>query len=84
MSEPTTERADPVNPSHYKDLNPEPIDVIEAWELGFNRGNCLKYLARAGRKGGGDELTDLRKAAWYLKREIGRLEAKDRNNESCV
>src|SRR5687767_685972 len=31
-------RADPTKPRHYKDLNPEPIDVIAAWGLGFNLG----------------------------------------------
>lgn len=39
-----------INPSHYTDLNPEPIEVIEEWNLGFHLGNALKYMARAGRK----------------------------------
>jgi len=61
----------PVNhPSHYGgEENPyEAIKVIEAWDLGFNLGNVVKYLSRAGKKG--DTLEDLRKAAWYLNREI--------------
>jgi len=56
---------------HYKQ-KVEPIDLIEAFELGFNRGNVIKYVARAGRKD--DELEDLNKASWYLQREIKNLE----------
>ena len=58
------------HPTHYGGQeNPyEAIKVIEAWGLGFNLGNVVKYLSRAGKKG--DTLEDLRKAAWYLNREI--------------
>lgn len=62
---------DPVNhPRHYggEDDPFEAIKVIEAWELGFHLGNCVKYVARAGKKGAA--LEDLRKAAWYLQRKI--------------
>lgn len=65
------EQVDPTRPSHYTDLTPEPIEVIEAWGLGFNLGNAVKYIARAGKKG--DALDDLKKAAWYLDREIKRM-----------
>lgn len=60
------------HPQHYGGAdNPyEAIKVIEAWSLGFNLGNAVKYIARAGRKG--DRLEDLKKAAWYLNREIER------------
>ena len=68
-----TVKRDATNPAHYKDLSPEPIDVIEGWGLGFHIGNAVKYLARAGKKG--DALEDLRKARWYLDREISRLES---------
>lgn len=64
---------DPTNPAHYRELTPEPIQVIEGWSLGFCLGNAVKYIARAGRKG--DALEDLRKARWYLDREIKRREA---------
>lgn len=62
------------HPPHYGgDGNPyETILVIEAWGLGFCLGNAVKYISRAGKKS--DALTDLRKARWYLDREIGRLE----------
>lgn len=63
--------SDPINhPKHYGgENNPyEAIKVIEAWELGFNLGNAVKYISRAGKKGSRKE--DLEKAAWYLNREI--------------
>ncbi|WP_416972561.1 DUF3310 domain-containing protein [Streptomyces sp. 4F14] len=67
--------SDNVNsPSHYKWL-PNGIEVIDLTEhLNFNRGNAVKYLARAGRKTSTAELDDLRKAAWYIEREIKRVE----------
>lgn len=65
--------SDPVhNPPHYKSGGIEVIDVIEAFELGYRLGNVIKYVLRAGRKG--DALEDLQKAAWYLDREIDKLE----------
>ena len=65
--------SDPVhNPSHYKSGGIEAIDVIEAFELNFRLANVIKYVLRAGRKG--DALEDLEKAAWYLDREIDKLE----------
>ena len=58
------------HPAHYGgEANPyEAIKVIEAWELGFNLGNTVKYISRAGKKG--SALEDLKKARWYLDREI--------------
>ena len=44
------------------------IDVCNDYSLNFNRGNILKYIARAGKKK--DELGDLLKAKDYLEREI--------------
>jgi hypothetical protein len=44
------------------------IDVISDYKLNFNRGNIIKYVARAGKKE--NELKDLRKALDYLQREI--------------
>jgi hypothetical protein len=63
---------DPINPRHYAELKPEPIEVIEAWGLGFCLANVIKYVSRAGRKPGADPIEDLKKAAWYLQREIER------------
>jgi hypothetical protein len=70
-------QGDPVNhPSHYQG-KVECIDAIEAalGDDGFVaccRGNAMKYLYRAGRKG--ELVEDLRKAAWYLERAIKTLE----------
>lgn len=64
---------DKINPAHYAKLSPEPITVIEAWELDFFLGNALKYIARAGRKPGESEVDDLKKAAWYLNRKVAQL-----------
>ena len=62
---------DPIDhPDHYTVGGVEVIDAIEAWGLGFHLGNAIKYIARAGRKGGA--LEDLKKARWYLDRMIAR------------
>lgn len=58
---------------HYKNLNPQPIEVIENWELDFHLANVLKYISRAGKKEGESELKDLEKAKVYLDRKIERL-----------
>ena len=52
------------------------IDVCKDYALNFNKGNILKYVARAGKKD--DELQDLRKALDYLQREIAYLEDKQK------
>lgn len=63
------------HPSHYGgDTVYEVIKVIEAWGLltNFLLANTIKYVARADKKGA--TLDDLKKARWYLDREISRLE----------
>ena len=62
------------HPLHYGGgENPyEAIRVIEAWELGFALGNAVKYISRAGKKDPKTQVEDLRKAAWYLEREIAK------------
>ena len=63
------------HPAHYHASSGfEVIEIIEAWSLNFNRGNALKYLARAGRKDPASEAQDLKKALWYIERELKRLE----------
>lgn len=66
----TPEPEDKVNhPSHYsKDRLYEPVDIIEDWDLDFNIGNALKYIARAGRKDPAKTIEDLEKAVWYINR----------------
>jgi hypothetical protein len=57
------------HPIHYQ--MPGGIEVIDIVEhMPFNVGNAVKYLCRAGRKPGTDAVTDLRKAAFYVAREI--------------
>lgn len=57
------------HPQHYGgDTTYETIKVLEAWLTpdeyrGFLKGNELKYLSRAGKKG--DEAEDRAKARWY-------------------
>lgn len=60
------------HPAHYTHATIEPINVIESWSLGFHLGNAVKYIARAEHKG--SRLEDLKKARWYLDREIARSE----------
>jgi hypothetical protein len=64
------------HPAHYGGAdNPyEAIKVIEAWSLNFHLGNTVKYISRAGRKSP-DTIEDLKKARWYLDREIARQES---------
>lgn len=65
---------DSVNsPQHYggADNLYEVIKVIEAWGLGFNLGNAVKYIARAGKKSPDTKAEDLQKAVWYINRETG-------------
>lgn len=72
-------RSDPVtNPAHYEAPKPglEPIEIIEAYGLGFHLGNVVKYVLRAGRKNG---LEDYEKAAWYLGRHI----EKEKEKQQC-
>lgn len=66
------------HPKHYTFGKFEVIDVINDWSLGFNKGNAVKYIARAGRKG--DAAEDLKKAVFYLEYEIARLEQERANN----
>ena len=85
----TNNMAEMVNhPSHYGGANNpyEAIKVIEAWEADFNIGTTLRYLCRCGKKtiGGSSEemrLEDLKKAAWYLNREIENIEKEQKNGK---
>ena len=67
------------HPDHYNTGKYEVSDIIEDnnWGEGFNRGNAVKYILRAGIKNPDKEIEDLEKARWYIDREIQRLRAKD-------
>lgn len=70
ISKDEPERSAIDHPKHYNVGGIEVIDAIEAWKLGFNLGNVVKYVARADYKS--KPLEDLKKAKWYLEREIER------------
>lgn len=59
-----------VGGDHYKQLTIEPWDVIDTWPMSdrvaFYRGNAVKYLLRAGRKG--DMYPDIQKAQHYCEK----------------
>jgi hypothetical protein len=61
------------HPPHYGS-HPSGVECITVTEhYNFNVGNAIKYLWRAGLKDGVDPVEDLKKAAWYVNREIHRL-----------
>lgn len=67
----------PTDPGHYKRGGIEPIDYIAAqgWGEGFNRGNAVKYITRAGHKNPDTAVEDLEKAKVYIDKEISRIQA---------
>ena len=74
------------HPEHYKGNKYEAIDVIDDYQLGFNLGNAVKYILRAGKKG--DTAEDLKKAKWYIEHEISKLmneqeERKEKRSKHC-
>lgn len=63
------------HPPHYTH-HPSGVECITIVEhFGFNVGNAIKYLWRAGLKPGSGRLDDLQKAQWYVAREIQRAAA---------
>lgn len=59
------------NPPHYKQ-HPSGVECIQITEhFNFNIGNAIKYLWRSDHKNG---LEDLKKAQWYIAREIAKRE----------
>jgi hypothetical protein len=68
------------HPDHYNrhPTGVECIDIVE--HFNFNLGNAIKYIWRAGLKG--EAVEDLRKAIWYIDREIQRIESSDRRGNS--
>jgi len=70
----TLKDIDRVNsPPHYRAGGIETIDFIEAKDLNYRLGNVVKYVSRAGKKDT-DPIEDLKKARWYLEREIAARE----------
>ncbi len=65
--------ADNVNhPIHYTS-HASGVEVIQIVEhMGFCLGNAIKYIMRCDKKN--DAIEDLKKAVWYLEREIAKRE----------
>ena len=62
-----TKKSNVDHPNHYlKDSGHEVIDVIDAWSLGFDLGNAVKYIARAGKKNPDKSKEDLNKRVMEL------------------
>ena len=63
----------PINkPKHYTE-HPSGIECIQVTEhMGFNLGNAIKYIWRCDLKQ--DAIEDLKKAKWYIDREISKRE----------
>lgn len=61
---------------HYKTMKVQPWDVIDTWsieqQIGFYRGNALKYVMRMGSKD--EQLIEIKKAAHYITKLIEVLE----------
>ena len=70
----TNEKSDAVNHPSYYQGKIEVIDFIEDKGLGFNLGNCVKYISRCHLKHKDNPVEDLKKARWYLDREIKNME----------
>lgn len=88
----TPDFQDNVNhPKHYNKGKIEVIEFLEDQKLNFHRANAVKYIARAGSKGVTDRTTDdgaaaktiedLKKAVWYLQREIHLMECRREGRE---
>ena len=61
-----------INPSHYR-THPSGVECIQITEhMGFNLGNCVKYIWRADLKNNDGGTEDLKKASWYIERELNR------------
>lgn len=77
---------DTINPKHYKIIvegqEIQVADIIDALGLNWKRAFAVKYLLRAGEKPeqgmsqAEKELDDLKKALWYVQREIDQHPAK--------
>ena len=72
-----------INPDHYKLPNGIEANDVTMF-FGFNEGNVLKYVWRAGKKDGEYRLTDLKKAQWYLNQLIEREELNEVLSKSVV
>ena len=69
---------DPVEPQHYLQFPVEPIEILEL--LPYNRASAAKYIIRCEAKGNAqDAILDLKKALWFINREVRRLQNLENN-----
>jgi hypothetical protein len=69
---------DKINPPHYKQL--KDVDSIRLMEqFNFCLGNAIKYIVRCDHKG--EKETDLKKAIWFLERELSSIKLSNRSGE---
>ena len=81
------------HPEHYSNGKIETYDFIEQLNLNFALGNVIKYISRSGKKKipgksrNASALEDLKKAQWYLTKEIERrerIENISRSTDKCL
>lgn len=82
----TTRHTDPNPINHPEHYNQHPsgvecIDIIE--HFNYNLGAAVKYIWRAGLKSS-DKLEDLKKASWYVDKEIQRLMKEEPTQKQVV
>lgn len=68
-------------PPYYNKTNMSVIDIIDEYELNFNKGNIIKYVLRSGKKNKDTEIQDLQKAIRYCQMEIERIQKREMKNE---
>lgn len=72
---------DQINKSEHYNVDPSGVECIEIVQhMNFCRGNAMKYIWRAGKKE--NEIQDLKKARYYINKEIERLENRDNTNNN--
>ena len=81
-SKPLSEQSAVNRPSHYNMGKYEVVDVINDWNLNFQKGNAVKYIARAGHKDPSKEIEDLEKALFYINYEVSRLKSLKEKEEN--
>jgi hypothetical protein len=84
INDPPEPDAYQVGGEHYTAMPVQPWEIVDTWpmdqRLGFYRGNALKYLMRAGAKGGQDAgLEDAKKADHYCRKLVAVLSGGERS-----
>lgn len=86
MTQPTSIRNSQVGGTHYKDMSIQPWDAMDCWltyeeRVGFYKGNAIKYLARATKKGG---IEDIAKAQHYVAKLLEVLKEPPPEKSNCT